>query len=132
MGSLPHVMVNQEYRLANAGFMFDFQLVNVEDFNGVGETEPNPYFYQVIWCLLLDVDKADCCNMLILGLNNAGLFLLAFLMQKGNIISPIEQKIPNPVQFLCLLWFSGIKLHQLPSQSCLQHYYLCLAVLCLE
>lgn len=46
LGSLPHVMVNQEYRLANAGFMFDFQLVNVEDFNGVGETEPNPNFYQ--------------------------------------------------------------------------------------
>ena len=22
------------------------KLVNVEDFNGVGESEPNPYFYQ--------------------------------------------------------------------------------------
>ena len=33
--------------MANAGFMFDFQLINVTDFNGVGESEPNPYFYQV-------------------------------------------------------------------------------------
>lgn len=32
--------------MANAGFFFDFQLINVDDFNGVGESEPNPYFYQ--------------------------------------------------------------------------------------
>lgn len=36
-----------EFRTANAGFLYDFQLINVEDFNGVGESEPNPYFYQV-------------------------------------------------------------------------------------
>lgn len=46
LGSLPHVITQPQYRLANAGFMFDFQLVNVTDFNGVGESEPNPYFYQ--------------------------------------------------------------------------------------
>jgi len=33
--------------MANAGFRFDFQIVDVPDFNGVGESEPNPYFYQV-------------------------------------------------------------------------------------
>ncbi|KAF7252091.1 RNA helicase aquarius [Varanus komodoensis] len=33
-------------RTANAGFLYDFQLINVEDFHGVGESEPNPYFYQ--------------------------------------------------------------------------------------
>jgi intron-binding protein aquarius len=27
--------------------LYDFQLINVEDFQGVGESEPNPYFYQV-------------------------------------------------------------------------------------
>nr|KAG5690022.1 hypothetical protein BaRGS_013372 [Batillaria attramentaria] len=46
LGSLPHVITQPQYRLANAGFMFDFQLINVSDFNGVGESEPNPYFYQ--------------------------------------------------------------------------------------
>lgn len=35
------------YRVANAGLAYDFQLINVEDFNGVGESEPSPYFYQV-------------------------------------------------------------------------------------
>ncbi|XP_069126359.1 LOW QUALITY PROTEIN: RNA helicase aquarius-like [Argopecten irradians] len=46
LGNLPHVRVNPEYRLANAGFVHDFQLIDVQDFNGVGETQPNPYFYQ--------------------------------------------------------------------------------------
>ena len=36
-----------EFQMPNPGLTYDFQLVNVEDFNGVGETEPNPYFYQV-------------------------------------------------------------------------------------
>ncbi|GIY87372.1 RNA helicase aquarius [Caerostris extrusa] len=46
LGNLPHVLNLPEYKRANAGFWFDYQLINVEDFNGVGESEPNPYFYQ--------------------------------------------------------------------------------------
>ncbi|XP_066993686.1 RNA helicase aquarius isoform X2 [Anabrus simplex] len=46
LGNLAHVEHWPEYRVANAGFWYDFQLVNVEDFNGVGESEPSPYFYQ--------------------------------------------------------------------------------------
>lgn len=46
LDDLAHVRERREYRLANAGFAFDYQLVNVDDFNGVGESEPNPYFYQ--------------------------------------------------------------------------------------
>ncbi|CAC5409596.1 AQR [Mytilus coruscus] len=46
LGNLPHVLVNQEYRLTNPGFVHDFQLIDVQNFNGVGESEPNPYFYQ--------------------------------------------------------------------------------------
>ncbi len=47
LGSLPHVVALQEYQLSNPGFTFDYQLINVEDFNGVGETTPTPFFYQV-------------------------------------------------------------------------------------
>jgi hypothetical protein len=47
LGNLAHVENWPEYRVANPGFWFDFQLINVEDFNGVGESEPSPYFYQV-------------------------------------------------------------------------------------
>ncbi|XP_038597174.1 RNA helicase aquarius isoform X2 [Tachyglossus aculeatus] len=46
LGNLPHVQLLPEFRTANAGLLYDFQLVNVEDFHGVGESEPNPYFYQ--------------------------------------------------------------------------------------
>ena len=35
-----------EFRAANPGFHFDFQLVNVDE--GSGESEPTPYFYQVM------------------------------------------------------------------------------------
>ena len=47
LGDLPHVQQRAEYQRANAGFCFDYQVVNVEDFNGVGESEPSPYFFQV-------------------------------------------------------------------------------------
>ena len=43
-----------QFQAPNPGLTFDFQLVNVEDFNGVGESEPNPYFYQV--------SSAQCCT----------------------------------------------------------------------
>ncbi|XP_035237353.1 RNA helicase aquarius isoform X1 [Anguilla anguilla] len=46
LGNLPHVQLLPEFRAPNPGLAYDFQLVNVEDFNGVGESEPNPYFYQ--------------------------------------------------------------------------------------
>ncbi|XP_065342666.1 RNA helicase aquarius [Cloeon dipterum] len=46
LGNLPHVINSKEYKLANPGFYYDFQLINVDNFNGVGESEPSPYFYQ--------------------------------------------------------------------------------------
>ena len=35
------------YQRANAGFVHTFQFVDVGDFQGRGETQPTPYFYQV-------------------------------------------------------------------------------------
>ena len=32
---------------ANPGFALDFQFVDVPDYQGVGESAPVPYFYQV-------------------------------------------------------------------------------------
>eukprot|EP00271_Cylindrocystis_brebissonii_P006901 TRINITY_DN197_c0_g1_i1.p1 TRINITY_DN197_c0_g1~~TRINITY_DN197_c0_g1_i1.p1 ORF type:complete len:1299 (+),score=219.01 TRINITY_DN197_c0_g1_i1:142-3897(+) len=46
LGDLPHVQKERVYQLANAGFAHTFQLVNVEDWQGKGEMEPNPWFYQ--------------------------------------------------------------------------------------
>ena len=47
LGNLPHVLTSPEYQYANPGFCYDYQLINVEDLNGIGESEPTPHFYQV-------------------------------------------------------------------------------------
>jgi len=46
LGNLPHVLSQESYVNANGGFSFDYQLINVLDFNGVGESSPSPFFYQ--------------------------------------------------------------------------------------
>lgn len=46
LNDLQHVLEKPEYNLANSGFAFEYQMINVENFNGVGETEPNLFFYQ--------------------------------------------------------------------------------------
>ncbi|CAG8640369.1 3664_t:CDS:10, partial [Ambispora leptoticha] len=46
LGNLPVIHQQPEYQKANAGFTYDYQLINVEDYLGKGETEPVPYFYQ--------------------------------------------------------------------------------------
>ena len=47
LGDLPHVQALPEFKQANPGFLHNFQLIDVPDFNGVGESTPSPYFYQV-------------------------------------------------------------------------------------
>ncbi|KAK9239928.1 P-loop containing nucleoside triphosphate hydrolase protein [Lipomyces kononenkoae] len=44
--NLPICYENEEYKFANAGFKHVFQFINVDDYNGFGETEPSPHFYQ--------------------------------------------------------------------------------------
>ncbi|EEH20512.2 hypothetical protein PABG_02743 [Paracoccidioides brasiliensis Pb03] len=46
LGNLPSVEENEEFKLANPGFKFDYQFVNVSDYQGVGEREPSPHFIQ--------------------------------------------------------------------------------------
>jgi len=46
LGNLQHVVNWPKFKVANPGFFYDYQLINVPDFNGIGESEPNPFFYQ--------------------------------------------------------------------------------------
>ncbi|GAB5588385.1 hypothetical protein Unana1_03285 [Umbelopsis nana] len=46
LGDLPIISELQEYRKANAGFVHDYQLIDVGDYQGKGETEPVQYYYQ--------------------------------------------------------------------------------------
>ncbi|CAG8287914.1 unnamed protein product [Penicillium olsonii] len=46
LGDLPVVQTAPEYQKANAGFQFDYQFINVPDYQGTGEREPTPHFIQ--------------------------------------------------------------------------------------
>lgn len=46
LGDLPHVAALPAFRAANPGFAHDYQLIDVPDYQGRGETCPMPYFYQ--------------------------------------------------------------------------------------
>eukprot|EP00976_Prorocentrum_cordatum_P020392 414499-Prorocentrum_minimum.AAC.3 len=43
---LPRVQTLPAFQAANAGFAHDYQFVDVKDYDGVGESEPSPYFFQ--------------------------------------------------------------------------------------
>jgi intron-binding protein aquarius len=46
LGDLPVVETAPEYQQANAGFQFDYQFIDVPDYQGSGEREPTPHFIQ--------------------------------------------------------------------------------------
>ena len=46
LGNLPHVLTQPAYLRANGGFSYEYQMIDVPDFNGVGESSPSPFFYQ--------------------------------------------------------------------------------------
>ncbi|KAL2002247.1 hypothetical protein VTN02DRAFT_363 [Thermoascus thermophilus] len=46
LGNLPVVETEQKFKQANAGFQFDYQFINVPDYQGTGEREPSPHFIQ--------------------------------------------------------------------------------------
>ena len=46
LGNLAHVSTKEKFKMANPGFNHTYQLINVEDFEGLGETTPTPYYYQ--------------------------------------------------------------------------------------
>ncbi|KAK6115388.1 hypothetical protein DH2020_007657 [Rehmannia glutinosa] len=46
LGDLRSVLVNDVFHRANAGFSYDYQLVDVPDYHGRGESAPSPWFYQ--------------------------------------------------------------------------------------
>lgn len=97
LGNLPHVQQLPEFQVPNPGLTFDFQLINVEDFNGVGESEPNPYFYQ-------NLAEAEYCVALYMYMRLLGYpaerisILTTYNGQKHLIRDVINQRCAgNPV-----------------------------------
>ncbi|GAA0161608.1 RNA helicase [Lithospermum erythrorhizon] len=46
LGDLPFVTENSVFHRANAGFSYEYQLIDVPDYRGKGESAPSPWFYQ--------------------------------------------------------------------------------------
>ncbi|PKA60044.1 Regulator of nonsense transcripts 1 like [Apostasia shenzhenica] len=46
LGDLPFVRGEPVFHKANAGFSYEYQLIDVPDYHGKGETAPSPWFYQ--------------------------------------------------------------------------------------
>lgn len=46
LGNLPSITQNLEFARANAGFKYDYQFIDVPDYQGQGEREPSPHFIQ--------------------------------------------------------------------------------------
>jgi len=46
LGDLTNVEIEDKYMHANTGISYNFQFINVEDFEGAGESTPQPHFYQ--------------------------------------------------------------------------------------
>ena len=46
LGNLPSITQQPEFVRANAGFRYDYQFINVPDYQGQGEREPTPHFLQ--------------------------------------------------------------------------------------
>lgn len=46
LSELDHVKSGNEFKNANTGFVYEYQMINVEDHKGIGESTPMPYYYQ--------------------------------------------------------------------------------------
>ena len=46
LGNLPHLLSQPEFSRANAGFKYDYQFIDVPEYQGQGEREPTPHFIQ--------------------------------------------------------------------------------------
>jgi len=90
LGNLSHVVTWPKFKVANPGLFYDYQLINVEDFNGVGESEPNPYFYQ-------NLGEAEYCvalfmYMRLLGYPASSISILTTYNGQKHLIRDVIEK----------------------------------------
>ena len=46
LSNLPNVLMQPEFLLANAGFRYEYQFIDVGDYKGKGESQPSSHFFQ--------------------------------------------------------------------------------------
>lgn len=97
LGNLANVLTDNRYRTANAGLSHEYQFIDVEDFDGKGETQPTPFFYQ-------NLGEAEYCvalfmYMRLMGIPAARISILStYNGQKALIRDVVRQRCAwNPI-----------------------------------
>jgi len=120
LGNLPHTSTWPEFRFANAGLVWDYQLIDVGDFNGVGESEPSPHFFQ-------NLAEAEYCVALFMYMRLLGYpaekisILTTYNGQKHLIRDVIENRCANnpligrPSKVTTVDRFQGKSRNRVPS-----------------
>lgn len=75
LNNLANVLTEKRYRTANAGLSHEYQFINVENYEGKGETQPTPFFYQ-------NLGEAEYCVALFMYMR-----LLGYPAHKISILS---------------------------------------------
>jgi len=75
LGNLSNVLTDKRYRTANGGLSYEYQFINVEDFEGQGESQPSPHFYQ-------NLGEAEYCVAMFMYMR-----LLGYPAHKISILS---------------------------------------------
>lgn len=91
---------NSPYNLANAGFVHEYQFIDVGPFNGKGEITPTPYFYQNLaeaeYCVALYMymvlNGVPAKSISILTTYNGQKFLIRDVFHKKCAWNPIFKK----------------------------------------
>ena len=117
--------------MANAGFTFTCQLINVADLNGVGESEPTPYFYQVYshifhivshWAQSMDSDNIYIyCTVgmySITAIGHASYIVYTMIFQNWGLLQKKNQLLAGtlteyiPVDWTNVSYIHCIHVHQ--------------------
>jgi len=97
LGDLTNVEIEEKYVHANVGLAYNFQFINVEDFEGQGESTPQPHFYQ-------NLGEAEYCVALFMYMRLVGFpaekisILTTYNGQKALIRDVVRQRCSwNPL-----------------------------------
>jgi len=97
LGDLTNVEIEEKYVHANVGLSYNFQFINVEDFEGQGESTPQPHFYQ-------NLGEAEYCVALFMYMRLVGFpaekisILTTYNGQKALIRDVVRQRCSwNPL-----------------------------------